>query len=143
MTCTFKPSASRKTMLFLGALFWTVVGCGLMIRGINTLMQGEHYFLLVAALCLGTFKYFMVFSRTARKNVARIQEKEDGDCLGGVFSFKSWLLVVVMILMGRLLRLSGLSLGIYGVLVLAVGWGLFLASHIMWLSWKESLRSSS
>jgi hypothetical protein len=143
VTCTFKPSASRTTMLLLAALFWTVVGFGLMIRGINTLMQGDHYFLLVAAFCLGTFKYFMVFSRTARKNVARIQEKEDGDCLGGVFSFKSWLLIVVMILMGRLLRLSGLSLGIYGVLVLAVGWGLFLASHIMWLSWKESLRSSS
>lgn len=143
MTFKFKPSASRSTMLLLAALFWTVVGLGLIIRGINTLMQGDHYFLLAAAFCLGTFKYFMVFSRTARKNVVRIQEKEDGDCLGGVFSFKSWLLIVVMILMGRLLRLSGLSLGIYGVIVLAVGWGLFLASRIMWLSWKESLHSSS
>ena len=130
-------------MLLLAALFWMAVGFGLMLRGIVTLVQGEHYFLLAAALCLGTFKYFIVFSRTARKNVARIQEKEDGDCLGGVFSFKNWMLVVIMILMGRLLRLSGLSLGIYGVIVLAVGLGLFLASRIMWVAWKESRHQSS
>lgn len=142
MSPRLKPSASRKTMLLIAALFWTVVGLGLMIRGGNILLAGEHYLLLVAAIVLGTVKAFLVFGRTARKNVARIQEKEDGDCLGGVFSFKSWLLIVVMILLGRLLRLSGLPLGIYGVVVLAVGWGLFLASRVMWLEWKRCFRNA-
>ena len=124
-------------MLLVAALFWTVVGIGLIARGTITLLQGNHYILLIAAMCLGTFKYVAVFSKTARKNVVRIAEKKDGDCLGGVFSFRNWLLIVVMILLGRLLRLSGLPLGIYGLIVLAVGWGLFLASHIMWLEWKK------
>ncbi|MBC8317173.1 MAG: hypothetical protein H8E41_04650 [Desulfobulbaceae bacterium] len=137
MSSRFKPSASRKTMLLIAALFWTVVGFGLMIRGVGILLEGDYYILLAGAILLGTVKAVFIFERTVRKNVARIQEKEDGDCLGGVFSFKNWLLIVVMILMGRLLRLSGLPLGIYGVIVLAVGWGLFLASRIMWLEWKQ------
>ena len=72
----------------------------------------------------------------ARKNVARIQEKEEGSCLGGIFSFKSWLLILVMIALGRLLRLSGVPLGLYGVVVVAVGWGLLLSSRVVWIEWK-------
>jgi hypothetical protein len=137
----FKPAASRKTMLFIAALFWTVVGCGLMVRGVGILLEGDHYFLMATAVCLGTVKAFMVFEKSARKNVVRIQEKEEGSCLGGIFSFKSWLLILVMIAFGRLLRLSGLHLSVYGMVVVAVGWGLFLASRVVWMEWN-SLRDS-
>ena len=137
-----KPAASRQTMLLIAALFWTVVGCGLMVRGVSILLQGDHYLLMVLAVCLGTMKAFMVFEKSARKNVVRIQEKEEGSCLGGIFSFKSWLLILVMIGLGRLLRLSGLNLGIYGVVVFAVGWGLFLASRVVWIEWNTLKKSS-
>ena len=142
MASGLKPAASRMTMLLIAALFWTVVGCGLMARGIVILSQDGHYLLMVVAVCLGTMKALLVFEKSARKNVARIQEKEEGSCLGGIFSFKSWLLILVMIALGRLLRLSGLHLGIYGVIVLAVGWGLFLASRVVWVEW-HNLRKPS
>ena len=142
MPSRLKPAASRKTMLLIAALFWTVVGMGLIVRGAGILVRGDHYFLLALAVVIGTAKSLFVFEKTARENIMRIQEKEEGSCLGGIFSFKSWLLILVMIALGRLLRLSGLPLGLYGVVVLAVGWGLFLASRVVWLEWKTLLETA-
>jgi hypothetical protein len=133
----FKPSATRKTLLLAAALFWTLVGAALLARGGRFLAAEGHYGLLALALAVGTAKGWLVFERSARKNISRILRRRDNSCLGAVFSFRGWGVILAMILLGRFLRVSVMAHHIYGFIITAVGWGLLVASRIIWAAWKR------
>ncbi|MFH1216607.1 MAG: hypothetical protein V1706_08905 [Pseudomonadota bacterium] len=137
MLSRLKPAASRKTLLFAAAFFWTLVGTVLLLRGAGALLSGRHYLLFCGAFLLGTVKGLLVFQKSAEKNIARILAKQEDSCLGAVFSFKAWGLILIMIFLGRFLRLSGFSPAIYSLIIVAVGWGLFLASLTIWQQWRK------
>lgn len=137
MLSKFKPAVSRRTLLLTAALFWTSVGCLLLVRGGKALLSGPHYWVLVSALLLGTVKGKMVFERSARKNIVRILDKREGVCLGAVFSYKAWGLILLMIIMGRLLHSTTLPVQVYGLVVAAVGWGLLWSSRVFWQEWMH------
>ncbi|MFZ5764239.1 MAG: hypothetical protein ACOY4H_01430 [Thermodesulfobacteriota bacterium] len=136
MLSRFKPAASRKTLIFAAALFWTLVGAMLLWRGAAVLGRGGHFFHLAAGLLIGTGKGLLIFQRSAERNITRILARQDGSCLGAVFSFRSWGLILVMVAGGRFLRLVGLSPIIYSLALVAVGWGLLLASRPLWRQWS-------
>lgn len=126
-----KPGASRKTHLLIAALIWSGVGLLLMIRGIKmygTITAGP----VVLALLAGTLKALFILDRAALRNIRRITALQDGACLGGVYSWKMWLIIGGMILAGRVLRMYGAASVYLGLLYVAVGWGLLLASRKLW-----------
>ena len=134
----YKPGVSVRTHLFLAAFIWSVVGFFLLTFGLGlTLVPGRIWF-AVAGLVLGTVKTFFILDRVARKNMKRIREFKDKACIGSVYSWKTWLLVAAMILLGRYLRTSVLPGQVVGLLYTAVGWALMLASRLMWLEWKRT-----
>ena len=133
----YKPGVSIKTHLFSAGLIWSLVGVGLMTFGFYLISLKGNYWFAVAGIVLGTVKTFFVLDRVARKNVKRIEEFEDKVCLGSVYSWKTWVLVLAMILMGRYLRTSSLPREFVGFIYIAVGWALLLASRLMWLTWKK------
>ncbi len=133
----FKPAVSRRTLLLTAALFWTAVGALLLFRGGWFLFMDQQYLVLAAGFVFGLVKGKMIFERTATKNITRIMDKQEGVCLGAVFSFKAWGLILLMIVMGRFLRTSDVSLLFYGFLVSAVGWGLLWSSRVFWLEWMS------
>ncbi|MGV1099842.1 hypothetical protein ACUUL3_10605 [Thiovibrio sp. JS02] len=102
-----------------------------MLRGC-LLTPAVNGWLFAAALVGGSFKALFVLDRAARKNIARITSRQDGACLGGVYSWKMWGLVVCMMLGGRLLRDSGVPTVLITVLYVAVGWALLLSSRLLW-----------
>ena len=135
----FKPGVSIKTHLFSAGLIWSLVGCGLLFFGFYLVSLNGSYWYAVAGLILGTVKTIFILDRVARKNVKRIKEFEDKVCLGSVYSWKTWMLVLAMIFLGRYLRTSALPREIVGLIYIAVGWALLLASRLMWLTWKRTL----
>lgn len=137
MLAKFKPAASRKTLLLVGALFWSVAGALLLARGGRLFAAGNHYLMLGVSLVVGTVKGFLVFEKSARKNIDRILLREDSSCIGGVFSIKAWGLILAMILLGSFLRSSAIFCQIYGFVITAVGWGLLLASRVIWQAWMR------
>jgi len=135
----YKPGVSIKTHLFSAGLIWSLVGCGLLFFGFYLVSLNGNYWYAVAGLILGTVKTIFILDRVARKNVKRIKEFEDKVCLGSVYSWKTWMLVLAMIFLGRYLRTSALPREIVGLIYIAVGWALLLASRLMWLTWKRTL----
>jgi len=134
----YKPGASARTHLFVAALIWSVVGFFLLINGFFlTLLQGKLWYGALG-LILGSAKTFFILDRVARKNVKRIKEFEDKVCIGSVYSWKTWMLVGAMIILGRFLRTTVLPGEVVGLIYTAVGWGLMLASRLMWLEWKRT-----
>jgi hypothetical protein len=130
-----KPGVSIRTHLISAALMWSLIGIYLMIRG-GILLGVEHAFYALAAIIIGTVKAFLVLDRAVGKNIARILAFEDGTCIGGIYSLKMWGMVVCMMVGGRLLRHSGLSPMLLGIFYIAVGWGLFFSSRLLWRQWQ-------
>jgi membrane-associated PAP2 superfamily phosphatase len=89
--------------------------------------------LLLISLLVGSFKSWAVLDRVAIKNMTRIFDKGEYSCLGGIYSWKTWLLVVAMIVFGRLLRASSLQVWLVGLIYVTVGWSLFWSSRKVWL----------
>ncbi len=87
-----------------------------------------------AALLTGALKGLFVLRRSADAIVSRIRTRGDGKCLGGFLSPKTWLFVLSMMVMGRILRAWVLPLPWAGLLYLWVGAALFVGSWFIWSS---------
>jgi len=132
------PAAAARTHLLLAALMWTIVGCGMAVFGTRhalAMASPLAPWLAVAAVLIGAAKARWVLAKAARRIVARIVER--GECLGGFLSPTSWALVAVMVVSGRVLRRWLLPPAVVGLLYLAVGTALVLASLVIWRSWHD------
>jgi hypothetical protein len=108
-----------------------------MFRGTSWLLAVERLWIIVPALIAGTLKSLFFLDNTARKGVHRILEMADGTCLGAVYSIRTWLLVLVMMGSGMVLRQSTLPRELLGGLYVAIGWALFYSSRHAWQAWRH------
>ncbi|TBV81083.1 MAG: hypothetical protein EYX74_04675 [Desulfobulbaceae bacterium] len=81
-----------------------------------------------------------LLARSAAGNIKRILATKDNLCLGAVYSFKMWGLVVVMMLAGRVLRGAGFPDQWVALVYLAVGVALTLSSGLFWRQWRSCRR---
>jgi len=133
----FKPNAPRSVHLFVAASLWSVVGLSLISRGVIWLIGIERLWIVLPALLIGTAKSFFMLDKSARKSIDRIIKTRDGRCLGGVYSIKTWLLVMVMMTAGYLMRTSSLPKEFLGLFYVSIGWGLLFSSRNAWIAWKR------
>ncbi|MGD8438902.1 MAG: hypothetical protein PVG53_00065 [Holophagae bacterium] len=135
-----KPAAPASVHLLLAGLMWTVVGAALAAVGGRWLWLSPSAFapwLAAAAVVIGIAKAHLVLGQAAHRIVDRIRARGDGRCVGGFLSLRSWALVAVMVVAGRLLRGSHVARGILGAIYLAVGIALFLSSRVAWRAWRD------
>jgi hypothetical protein len=132
-----KPGGTVTTHLLLASVLWTFVGSALIFRGAGWLIEAEKIWLAIIAGLLGTLKSLFILDKSVRKSIERIQLLADGSCLGGVYSFKTWALIVCMILLGYLLRHLPVSPELVGALYIGIGWSLVLSSRIGWSAWRK------
>ncbi len=132
-----RPSASATNHLIVAASIWTVVGLSLIVRGTVWLNGIDRLWIIFPALVFGTLKALYMLDRSAKKNIDRILSSREGKCIGGVYSVKTWLLVLVMMLAGCLLRNSSLPKEFLGLFYVSIGWGLVFSSRNAWIIWKQ------
>jgi len=134
----YKPGVSLRAHLFLAALIWSLVGFFLLTNGFVLISLKGHLWYGVVGIALGTVKTLFILDRVARKNIIRIKDFEEKVCVGSVYSWKTWILVAAMIVLGRFLRTTILPGEVVGFIYTAVGWALMLASRLMWMEWKRT-----
>lgn len=134
----YKPAASARSLAFLAASMWTVVGTVLAFVGVRWVISSNlpdaWLFVLLAAIA-GVLKSRFVLERSADRTVERIRGRGNGRCVGGFLSLKAWAFVVAMAFLGRILRGGVLPRYIVGLLYVAVGSALVLASRRLWVGW--------
>lgn len=138
MLNTYKPGGSARVHLFLAALMWTAVGLGLSSFGGRWVLAGRSPYaplLLTVAVTIGLLKARFVLDGAAGKMIQRIRIRGDGRCIGGFLSVRSWMFVALMMGAGRLLRGGPLPRMVVGLVYVAVGVGLLLASRRLWAAW--------
>ena len=133
----YKPGASIRTHLLIMACVWSVVGLFLIARAEDILLlSGEWWFLPLAAVA-GTVKSFFVLDKMAHKNIDRTLSLEEGTCIGGAYSLRTWGLVIFMIFLGITLRSLAVPQPVIGLIYFTVGWALFWSSRLMWQQWQN------
>jgi hypothetical protein len=132
----WKLIVNTRWLFLVAGLLWSGVGVMLDRRAIRWLTpvdipQVWGYLLLGLLLALTIYRFG--FLRLARKNIVRINQMRKRASL---FSFQrgsSYIIVVVMILMGKSLRLLPIPRPYLAVVYFGIGGGLFLASlHYYW-----------
>ncbi len=135
-----KPGVSRSIHFFAAPLIWTAVGIMLMERGLGWMGLHVTLRLLVLALLTGTAKSLTVLDKTAKRTLSRITGFSDNTCLGAVYPWKIWLLVLFMMACGILLRFLLQPGPMLGAVYFAIGWALLLSSRHGWAQWLHWLR---
>lgn len=134
-----KPAAKTKTLLLLSAALWSGIGFMLLSKGLYRLGAVPDYKMVVflTGAAAGFIKARLMIDRAARRGVERIENLEDGTCLGAVYSLKTWLLVLCMMGMGGILRNSGLPMALLSFIYLTIGVALLTASRHAWAAWRR------
>ncbi len=134
-----KPGVGRSAHLFVAPFIWTTVGIVLMERGLGWIGLHLTLRLLLIALLAGTAKSLTVLDRTAKKGLRRIMGFGDNTCIGAVYPWRTWLLVVLMMLFGIALRKLTHPGAFIGAIYFAIGWALLLSSRHGWTQWLRQL----
>lgn len=133
----FKPGVARKVHIFSAALLWTIIGGLLLYRGVSYLSQAGGLWLIIPGVAAGTLKSYFILDRSARSGLDRIRNFSDNTCIGAVYSWKTWLVVLAMMAFGILLRNLSLPHLIVGTLCVAIGWALMFSSRHAWKEWAH------
>lgn len=128
-----RPAVARHWLWLTAGLFWTGVGVGLCIAGCYWLSSIPWPMSAIGAVVgfgSGVAIYRFGFSRIARKNIRRIFQQPERVCFFAFQAWRSYLLIVVMVLLGYTLRHSHLHRFILAVIYSGIGTGLSLSSTL-------------
>lgn len=126
----FRPAVEKPVLLFVAAFMWIVVGILLLSLAYTWLHRAAGHSFLIIACGVGSALviHHFGFLKVVDKNLARILPMEGKRCLFSFLSWKSYLIVVVMMSMGITLRHSSIPRPYLAGLYIAIGLALILSS---------------
>ena len=127
----FKPAVSKSFLLFLAGFIWIAVGIMLTLFATRWLIAyGKSLALLYAAVGLGLSLviHHYGFLRIVDKNLGRISKMEGKRCAFSFITWRSYIIVAMMITMGIMLRHSAIPKQYLSILYIGIGMALILSS---------------
>ena len=132
-----KPSVRRRWLVFAAGAVWLAVGIGLTAVACFWLSRSTWPLGLVIgiiSLVLGLIVYFLGFSRIVKKNLARIGGKPETVCLFAFQGWRSYFLILTMMLMGYTIRHLPIPMDIDAMIYFTMGSAMICGS---WLYFRE------
>lgn len=126
----FKPTASRRVLVLFAGLAWVGAGAATLrfaFRWLRGSVQSHLLFVVVGVLASLAIHHFG-FLRLVDKNLTRLRLSQGKRCLFSFFTWKSYLIIAVMMTMGAGLRHSGIPKDYLAVVYLGIGLALLLSS---------------
>jgi len=141
----FKPAVSKYLLMALAGLMWSVVGIILCRLG-YVWLKAVHRSLALAlgslGLILALTAYRFGFLKIALKNINRLCLLSDKTCIFAFQAWKSYLIIIVMVMLGMALRHSPLPRHFLAVIYVTIGGGLFCSSfHFYQRIWRVKIRN--
>ena len=128
----YKPAVNKIVLYILAGLTWNIVGIMLMKMAYKWLFFGDIIPRnRLMALLIGVFSGILIamlgFGKIADKNILRIKKMEGKRCIFSFIAWKSYFLIIFMIILGISLRHSSIPKLYLAILYIGIGLGLFLA----------------
>jgi len=127
----YKPAVSNTFLLFLAGIVWICAGMMLLILAFSWLSKSyDTYVYLYAGtgIIVALFVHHFGFLKIVDKNIHRIDQMNGKQCLFAFIPWKSYLIILVMITIGTILRHSFISKKDLSVLYIGIGLALILSS---------------
>jgi len=125
-----RPAVDKVTLVFLAGLMWCGVGVMLISYSVMWLVPlkllSQTIFSL-AGVALALPIYYFGFLKLANRNLNRLLPLAEKKCLFSFITWKSYLLVPVMVSMGIFLRHSPIPKPFLSVVYTGIGLSLFLS----------------
>lgn len=136
-----KHGVSRKTLVFIGGLVWIIAGANILRIGIVTWLQDDlsWYCKLAGAIVVFTLFFCFIFRRLSGKHILRISRKGNSNCPFAFFDARGWIVMVVMIAAGVMLRRSGWMPGWFiAMFYTGLSSALILTGGLFLYRWKKA-----
>jgi len=127
----FVPLVTRNFLILLAGYTWVCVGTMLIYRAYSWLSAAAEVNLLLYAgsgVFIALLIHHFGFLKIVNKNLKRIHDLQEKALVTSFLQKKSYLLILVMIAMGILLRSSGLPKHYLAVLYIGIGSALIMSS---------------
>jgi len=131
MSKAYKPSASRPLLFLTAGLLWTLAGSWLCYLAFSWLKASgvDHWqYHALAGAILGIAAYLTVFAQIAKKNIARLKDLPEKSCFFAFQAWRSYLVIILMVSLGVILRHSDIPRHWLAVAYLTIGGALLGAS---------------
>ncbi len=127
----FKPAVPKCWLFLISGMMWSAVGAGMCTAAMRWLLPAGPVWaagfaavgamLALAALRIG-------FGGLARKNIRRLQGLPERGCFFAFQAWKSYIIIIVMIVLGHVLRHLPVPRTILAVVYTTIGGALLMAS---------------
>ncbi|MDX2414599.1 MAG: hypothetical protein QNK33_05365 [Bacteroidales bacterium] len=121
----------KQYLVYISGILWVLVSLMLInfARSWYETFEGStHWIYTSIGMTLAVFKYFFVFSGMADKNLHRILSMNERAPFYKFFSFRTYLLILIMMTLGISFRKFGVPGQYMAVIDIAIGFGLFFSS---------------
>jgi hypothetical protein len=128
----FKPAVTKRVLLFLAGIMWLFVGCMMLTLAFlwlskftqNTILLHSIFGIIIALII-----HHFGFLRIVNKNLKRLLPIDDKKCIFSFMPWKSYLIIIIMIVMGKTLRsYSIIPKNYLAILYISIGLALILSS---------------
>jgi len=127
------PSVQRHWLWLFSGMLWSVVGivlCVMAAHWLSDTIWPENILASAIGFILGICIYHFGFSRIARKNINRIFQLPSKVCLFAFQAWRSYVLILVMMILGFTLRHSSLPRVILSIIYMTIGTALTFSSTL-------------
>jgi hypothetical protein len=127
----YKPAVTKTFLLFLAGIVWEGVGVMLLFFAFSWLAAASHtdvYLYSGIGILLALVVHHFGFLKIVDKNLNRILQMNGKRCVFAFIPWKSYLIIVVMVAMGALLRHSMIPKKDLASLYMGIGLALILSS---------------
>lgn len=128
---SLKPAVPKTWLFVLAGLMWSVVGLMLCRLAYHWLVIIQWKWIVpqeLLGVILALTAYKFCFSRIAQKNIARLSLLTEKTCIFAFQRWKSYFVIVLMIIFGIALRNSPVPRPFLAIVYTTIGGALFLAS---------------
>jgi hypothetical protein len=128
---SLKPAVSKTWLIVLAGLMWSVVGlmlCRLAYHWLVIIRWRWVAPLELLSIILALAAHKFCFSRIAQKNIVRLSLITEKTCVFAFQRWRSYFLIVLMIILGIALRNLPIPRLYLAILYTTIGGALFLAS---------------
>ena len=144
---SLKPAVTKSWLIAVAGLTWTGIGmmlCRLAYVWLAVINRGMAASLGLLGIAMAVAAYRFGFSRIAQKNIKRISLLVEKTCIFAFQTWKGYLIIGSMIILGTILRNSAIPKQYLAIAYTTIGGAIFLSSfHYYGLLWKMVVQKSS
>jgi len=127
----FDPAVDKRLLIILSGVIWSAVGimlCKLAYGWLNTEYIKFQPWPALAGICLALMIHYFGFLKLVNRNISRILSKEGKVCIFGFQPWKSYIIILIMISMGAILRQSPMPKTYLSIVYIGFGGAMLLSS---------------